>query len=155
MSQRTSLRSPSALQQSVINLCWLWLSAVVLFGCSQGNVDQSVVQAGETGLQEAINLVENNQCSQALPTLNKCIEQGGLNADLLSMAFVQRARCHIDAGNTEAAAQDLERAEQGSAPAEQICLVKGLLLKKQGKTKEAAAEFSKAKKLSPKIKIPQ
>ncbi len=135
------------------------LLIVVLFlvptGCSNGTMDKNVIQSGEVGLQEATKLVEGNQYAQALPILDKCINDGGLNADLLSMALIQRARCHVDAGNTEAAAQDLERAEQGSAPPDQFHLAKGLLLRKQGKSAEASAEFAKAKKASPKIKIPQ
>lgn len=133
-----------------------WLALIVVgLGCSGGSMDQNTIQSGEVGLQEAIKMVESNQCSQALPILEKSISEGGLNADLLSLALVQRARCHIEAGNTEAAAQDLDRAEQGAAPQDQFHLVKGLLLRKQGKAQEATAEFSKAKKLSPKIKIPQ
>lgn len=118
-------------------------------------MDQSVIQSSEVGLQESIKLIEGKQCSQALPILEKCINDGGLNADLLSIALLQRARCHIDAGNLEAATQDLERAEQGTAPPDQLSLTKGLLLRKQGKTSEANAEFAKAKKISPKLKIPQ
>lgn len=118
-------------------------------------MDKSVIQSGEVGLQEATKLVESNQYAQALPLLEKCISDGGLNADLLSMALIQRARCYIDAGNTDAAGQDLEHAEQGAAPPEQLHLAKGLLLRKKGKSQEAAAEFAKAKKISPKIKIPQ
>ena len=133
---------------------WLLLWTT-LAGCSSSKMDQSVIQSSEVGLQEAIKLVDSNQCSQALPILDKCISEGGLNADLVSMAFVQRARCHIDAGNTDAAGKDLEQAEQGSAPPDQFHLAKGLLLKKLGKTQEANAEIAKAKKISPKIKIPQ
>lgn len=131
------------------------VTGFILAGCSGGSMDQSVIQSSEIGLQEAIKLVEGNQYSQALPILEKCIGDGGLNADLLSIALIQRARCYIDAGNTDGAAQDLERAEQGSAPLDQFHLARGLLLRKQGKAQEASAEFTKAKKIAPKIKIPQ
>lgn len=130
----------------------LWAAAA---GCSSSKMDESLIQSSEVGLQEAVKLVEGNQCSQAMPILDKCINEGGLNADLLSTALVQRARCHIDAGNTDAAGQDLERAEQGTAPLDQLYLAKGLLMKKLGKAQEANAEFAKAKKISPKLKIPQ
>lgn len=135
--------------------CLCLVVGAILAGCSAGSIDQSVIQSGEVGLQEAIKLVEDKHCDQALPILDKCINDGGLNADLLSMALVQRARCYVEAGNTDAAAQDLDRAEQGAAPLDQFHLAKGLLLKKQGNTAEANAEFAKAKKISPKLKIPQ
>lgn len=133
------------------------LSVFVLFsvsGCSGTGLSEQAVQTGEVGLQEAIKFVDAGQCTQALPILDKCIAAGGLNADLLSTALVQRARCHVDAGNTEAADKDLQNAEQGSPPLDQFHLVRGLLYKKLGKTKQATEEFAKAKKVSPKIKIP-
>ena len=137
---------------SLLGIVFLWIASA---GCSSGQVGQSVIQTGETSLQEAIKLVESNQFDQALPLLDKCINTGGLNADLLSGALVHRARCHIETGKTDEASQDLERAEQGSAPMDQLYVTKGLLLRKQGNSQGASAEFAKAKKLSPKIKIPQ
>ncbi len=143
--------------RTLLQRCSVWGICLLaaMAGCSGSGMDESLVQSGETGLQEAIKLIESNQAGQAMPLLEKSINQGGLNADLLSMALVLRARCHIEAGNTDAAAQDLDRAEQGSAPLDQFHLTKGLLLKKLGKAQEASAEFAKAKKISPKIKIPQ
>lgn len=131
----------------------LW--AALAGGCSSNKMDQSLIQSSEVGLQEALKLVEDNQCSRAISILDKCINEGGLNADLLATALVQRARCHIDAGNTEAAEQDLDRAEQGAAPLDQLYLTKGLLMKQLGKAQEANTEFAKAKRISPKIKIPR
>lgn len=128
--------------------------AIVITGCFGDGVAKDTVAAGEVGLQEASQLVDSGQYSQARPLLDKCIKDGGLNADLLAKALVLRARCHIDASNTEAAEQDLEHALQGSPPMEQYHLAKGLLLRKLGKTQEASAEIAKAKRIAPKLKVP-
>ncbi len=76
----------------ITNLSSSWLVLlIVLAGCSGSKMDESVIQSSEVNLQEAIKLVEGNQCAQALPMLDKCINEGGLNADLLSTALIQRA----------------------------------------------------------------
>jgi tetratricopeptide (TPR) repeat protein len=140
--------------KSIFGSHWLLLACLFTIGCSGDSLSTQEVATSEVGLQKANESMEKASYSEALPLLDQCISQGGLNVDLLSDALVKRARCQIELGSLEAAQADLDRAEQGSAPLDQFHLTRGLLYRKQGKAPQAAEEFAKAKKLSPKIKIP-
>jgi tetratricopeptide (TPR) repeat protein len=78
-----------------------------------------------------------------------------LNPDLISEAYVIRARCHAELGNLEKADADMNEAEKGAGDLAQLLLVHGIIAKKKGDSSKAESSFSRAKEIDPNIKIPQ
>jgi tetratricopeptide (TPR) repeat protein len=127
-----------------------------LSGCGRKEIPKDIVSVAEGSYQDAVTMVGNKAYAEALSLLDKALgEGGGLNPDLVSEAYVLRARCHAELGNLDKADADMIEAEKGAGDLAQLLLVQGIIAKKKGDSAAAETSFSKAKELDPNIKIPQ
>ena len=139
-------------------LLTLIISSTIFFfaGCGRKEIPKDIVSGAEGSYQEAVTLVANNAFAEALPLLDKALgEGGGLNPDLISEAYVMRARCHAELGNLDKADADVNEAEKGAGDLAQLLLVHGIIANKRGDSAKAESSFSRAKEIDPNIKIPQ
>lgn len=127
---------------------------LLLFGCSN-QVPADSIKRGQIAFDEAIQLLGAGKHADAKLLLDQSIASGGLAADQLAEALLYRAQCHAEEGNMDLAQKDLEHAEQGSPNQARYLVVKGSLLRKQGKKAESDAAFREAKRNDKSIKLPK
>ena len=121
-------------------------------GCGNGGMSGATLKSAQEVFDQAIALESSKKYSEILPLLNKVLQDGGLNPDQLSEAYLLRARCHCEAGATNEAEKDLELAEQGAPDPASYHLTRAMLLAKLNKPAESKAEMAKAVKMNPKLK---
>lgn len=121
-------------------------------GCGNGGMSGATLKSAQEVFDQAIALESSKKYSEILPLLNKVLQDGGLNPDQLSEAYLLRARCHCEAGATTEAEKDLELAEQGAPDPASYHLTRAILLSKLNKVAESKAEMAKAIKINPKLK---
>lgn len=132
----------------------LLIASIFFLGCSD-QVPADSIKRGQVAFDEAIQLLSAGKHADAKLLLDQSIESGGLAADQLAEALLCRAQCHAEEGNMELALKDLEHAEQGSPNQARYLVVKGSLLRKQGKKAESDAAFREAKRIDKSIKLPK
>ena len=112
----------------------------------------ATLKSAQEVFDQAIALESSKKYSEILPLLNKVLQDGGLNPDQLSEAYLLRARCHCESGATSEAEKDLELAEQGAPDPANYHWTKAILLAKLNRIAESKAEMAKAVKINPKLK---
>jgi tetratricopeptide (TPR) repeat protein len=130
------------------------VSLLFLSGCGRDGMSKSQLQSAQEAAEKAAELEKTGSFKEALPLIDKAISQGGLNPDQLSEAYLLRARCNCDGGNLEQAEKDIAMAEQGSPNPSSWHYSRAILFAKKNKISESKAEFSKAQKIDPKLKMP-
>lgn len=133
---------------------FLGLCLLVFAGCSGGGMSASQLQSAQEAFEKALECESNGKYADALPLVESAVSKGGLNPDQLSEAYLLRSRCYSIAGKTDLAEKDLSTAEQGSPSPSSYSFSKAILLAKQSKANESKAEFAKALKINPKLKMP-
>jgi tetratricopeptide (TPR) repeat protein len=128
--------------------------ALACLGCSGGGMSKSQLQSAQSAMEKAIEAESAGRFSDALPLIESAVSTGGLNPDQLSEAYLIRSRCYSMTGKTDLAEKDLSSAEQGAPSPASFAFTKAILLLKQNKLAESKAEFNKAVKLDPKLKMP-
>ncbi len=123
--------------------------------CSNQQTPPQSVADAQTAFDQAVQAFEGGQYAEALNGFNTALETPGLAPDLAASALLKRAVCLADSGNFDAALRDLHEAEQGPCPTDQVHVARGLVLRKQGQTAAAQAEFQQAKKLNPHVELPR
>ena len=118
-------------------------------------MSEADLQSAQTSAEKAIELEKSGNYTEAFPLVDGAITKGGLNPDQLSEAYLLRARCLCAADKLEDAERDLGMAEQGSPNPASWHFSRAILFAKQKKTAESKAEFAKAVKIDPKLKMPQ
>lgn len=129
------------------------LFATAIAGCGNG-MSKSDIQSAQSASEKAAELEKTGAYQEALPLIDSAITMGGLNPDQLAEAYLLRARCYCVAGKLTEAEQDLGIAEQGSPNPASWHFSRAILLSKQGKAAESKAEFAKATRIDPKLKMP-
>ena len=135
-------------------VCMMISVCLVLPGCGRG-VDVAELQAAQTAAEKAAELEKSGSYAEAFPLIDGAITKGGLNPDQLSEAYLIRSRCHCAAGKLVEAERDLGFAEQGAPNPASWHFSRAILLGKQNKASESKAEFAKAARIDPKLKMPQ
>ena len=135
-------------------LIWTVIVAcLVLSGCG-GELSKSDLQSAQSAAEKATELEKSGSYAEAFPLVDGAITKGGLNPDQLSEAYLLRARCRCAAGKLEEAVRDIGFAEQGSPNPVSWHFSRAILLAKQHKAAESKAEFAKAVRIDPKLKMP-
>ncbi|MDX1925438.1 MAG: tetratricopeptide repeat protein [Pirellulaceae bacterium] len=136
-------------------LNWMFVAmCLYLAGCSGGMTEKDL-QSAQSAAEKAIELEKSGSYAEAFPLVDGAITKGGLNPDQLAEAYLLRARCLCAAGKLEEAERDLGFAEQGSPNPASWHFSRAILLAKQNKAGESKAEFAKAVRIDPKLKMPQ
>lgn len=133
------------------------ISALLLLfslGCG-GAVSKNVIQSAQVSLDSAVDLEKGGKYAEAIPLISSAIAQGGLNADQFCEAYLLRARCYSYEGKLDEAMKDIEAAEQGSPNPANWHYSRAIVFAKQNKSTESKAEFAKAVKIDPKLKMPK
>jgi tetratricopeptide (TPR) repeat protein len=125
-----------------------------LQGCG-GGMSVAELQSAQMAADKATELEKSGSYAEALPLIDSAITKGGLNPDQLSEAYLLRARCLCAADKLEDAERDVGMAEQGSPNPASWHFSRAILFAKQKKVAESKAEFAKAVKIDPKLKMPQ
>lgn len=125
----------------------------VTLGCGQ-QVSENTLRNAQVTFDDALAKEASGDLTGALPLIEAALTNGGLNPDQLADGYLLRARCYCTAGELEKAQADIDMADQGAPNPAKMHLTRGMLLEKQGKSAEAKAEFSKAKKADPTLKLP-
>lgn len=133
---------------------WMVMAACLLLTGCGSDLSKSDLQSAQTAAEKAIELEKAGSYAEAFPLVNEAITKGGLNPDQLSEAYLLRARCYCAADKLEDAQRDLGFAEQGSPNPSSWHFSRAILLAKQKKTSESKAEFAKAVRIDPKLKMP-
>jgi tetratricopeptide (TPR) repeat protein len=134
-------------------ICLAIVACVALSGCG-GGMASSELQSAQSAAEKAAELEKSGNYAEAFPLVDSALSKGALNPDQLSEAYLIRARCHCDAGRLEEAERDMSFAEQGSPNPASWHFSRAILLAKQKKTAESRAEFAKAVRIDPKLKMP-
>ena len=138
----------SKLKCMMIGVC------LVLPGCG-GGLPTSQLQSVQVAAEKAAELEKSGSYAEAFPLIDGALTKGGLNPDQLSEAYLIRSRCHCAAGKLVEAERDLGFAEQGAPNPASWHFSRAILLGKQNKASESKAEFAKAARIDPKLKMPQ
>jgi tetratricopeptide (TPR) repeat protein len=124
-----------------------------LTGCGK-SADEDLLRSAQVTFDDALAREASGDFAGALPLIDAALVNGGLNPDQLADGYLLRARCYCASGDLEKAQADIETADQGAPNPAMLHLTRGMLLDKQGKSAEAKAEFTKAKKADPMITLP-
>lgn len=137
------------------SLLLLWVLSCLIFpGCGGGAIPEGSAASAQHAFDLGNDQFMQQKYAEAEAAFTKSLETPGLNPDLLIEALLTRARARVELGSLDAAMEDVVAAEQGATEPEQVCVVKGLILRKKGRESEAKAEFARARKLNPRVVIP-
>lgn len=134
-----------------------WIALLMLVscgGCSKSQMPASQVMSAESDYSEALEAFQAKDFATALERFNSAIEGVGLNPDLLGVALLRSADCHVELGNLEEAAAVLESLEENAPEMDQFHLVRCKLYSKQGDSTKARAEFDAARAINPRLEPP-
>lgn len=135
-------------------LTWtLFAACVFIAGCSNG-LSKSQLESAQAASEKASELEKSGSYAEALPLIDAAISKGGLNPDQLSEAYLLRARCSCALDKLEDAERDVGFAEQGSPNPASWHFTRAILFAKQKKSADSKAEFAKAVRIDPKLKMP-
>jgi len=124
-------------------------------GCGAGQVDPETVAQAQQAYDAGVRAFESQDFPAAITQLTEAIETPGLLPDLIVQAYLTRARCRAETGDFPAALADLAAAEEGAGDLDQLHVVRGIVLRKQGDESAARAEFEKAKQVNPGVQLPR
>ena len=130
------------------------LLALPIAGCGYGTSEDVIEQrqAAQKAYSEALQAIASKDYTAAKTLLDHAIDSGKLHLDVLSPAYVNRAICSAAAGDFAAAHADLDAMEQGAPNLDEIFAARSYVLEKQGKSKEAKAAWSKARRMNRYVK---
>lgn len=131
------------------------LITVLCWGCGPAEVGTNKRQDSLTAFEKGLEQEQSGNSAEALKLAEQSLSGGGLSPDHLAQAYLLRSRCRSLAGDVAGAESDLELAEQGSPSDALLHWTKATLLDAKGKASEAKAEYAKAAKLDPSIKLPK
>ena len=118
-------------------------------GC--GEPETANLKDANAEYQLATEAMEAGSFDEALGHFSAAIDAGGLNPDQYGDSMIRRAECYAKSGNFAAAHADLDSAEMG-ADLDRVFATRSFVFSKEGKTKEASAAMSKAKKENRSVK---
>jgi tetratricopeptide (TPR) repeat protein len=127
----------------------------VCFGCTQPQVEANATADAQAAFDRAATALSAGNYSAARGDFDAALKAGGLTVDNYVEALLGRAMCLADAGEFDAAMADITQAEQGVMEPERLHVARGFLLIKKGDAAAGQAEYAAAKKLNPKVTIPQ
>lgn len=130
------------------------LLTLALAGCGSG-MSKSQLQESQSAAEKAAELEKSESYAEALALVESAISGGGLNPDQLADAYLLRSRCHSMTGKLEEAQRDIEAAEQGAPNPARFHFSRAILFLKQNKAAESKAEFTKASRIDPSLKMPR
>lgn len=145
---------PGPIRLRVFSLAALCLSGILLTGCGGGRpADPEALADAQLSYDQALNEIESGNHAAALELLVTALAPGGgLPPDLYTDALIQRAVCYAREERFEDALADLSLAEQGVADLSTVHVARAFVYRKQGKSAEATAEMSAAKKINRKAR---
>jgi hypothetical protein len=142
---------PRSLTLACCVVPWLLVASA---GCSS-KVSSANIQGAQTAYDTAMELERNTQHADALAKIEEAIGAGGLSPDQLAAALLLRARAKAHTGDIPGAEADLEFADQGSPDPAFFHWTRSIILEKQGKSKEAGAAMSLARKSDAARQLPK
>jgi len=148
----------------ITSIRFLWLPLVVLatllmlgtLGCGGSVVQEDTIATAQNDYDQAVAAFDEENYPQARILLDQALDNAaGLNPDIYVDALLKRSICLSMAEEFEAAAADINEAEQGATDMAEVFVARGVMFSKQGDDTKAKAEFANAKKLDSNIRIPK
>lgn len=130
-------------------------TACGLAGCGGGAVPEKVVAETQSDFNDGMIAVDDKDYETAVSRLTDAINGAGLNPDLLSAAYLERAHAYLELGKYEKAAQDLDDVEPYASDPARVHELRGELYLRQSNREKALAEYTQARRFNPKIALPQ
>ena len=128
---------------------------ITVTGCGAGPVAPGKIAHAQEAYDTGVQAFESEDFPTAISRLTEAIETPGLLPDLIVQAYLTRARCHAETGDFPAALADLAVAEEGAGDLDQLHVVRGIVLRKQGDASAARTEFEKARQINPRVQLPR
>lgn len=129
------------------------VAVMAVAGCGS-DPTKTITQSSENAFHDGMQAFEKKQYEDASIRFDGALKNGGLNPDLVGQALLARAKCSIELGKLDAAAQDLEQARTSPSPPEEVLVLRAELANKQGDRDKARALIDKARKLNPAVIVP-
>jgi Tfp pilus assembly protein PilF len=123
-------------------------------GCSSSQAPASSVAEAEVSVEQGEVALKSGDFAKADKVFTIALSRGTLLPDLVEKAKVGRARARIGQGNFTGAKADLDSLAQGAAAMDQVWVVRGEMLLKEGDKAGAKNAYVEAKNLNPSIVIP-
>ena len=123
-------------------------------GCTDRRGGVPYNASAESLVEQGIAAAEKGDWETAIDFLTAGLESGRLAVDFVSQALVARARCQAALGKLDLASADLDEAEPGIEDVSELHAARGDLWLTRGDLKNAKAEYERARKLNPRIAIP-
>lgn len=121
-------------------------------GCGGAKVDEGGRQSGAEAFASAVSEFDQRSYEPAAEHFTTAITQGGLNPDQYAEAAVKRAVCWGAAGEYDEALAELDKLLAGAPNLDQVQAARAFVLKKQGKSAEAAQALAAARRINRTIK---
>lgn len=128
---------------------FICLASVLVAGC--GEPETANLKDANAEYESAVNAMDSGSFDQAVTHFTAALDAGGLNPDQYGDSLLRRAECYGRSGDFAAAHTDLDNAEMG-ADLDRVYATRSFVFSKEGKTKEASAAMSKAKKENRSVK---
>lgn len=128
------------------------VAIVMLIGCAD---DGTKTQLGESSLEDGIRAFEAQDYEAAVGYLSEALNNGALNVDLMCDARLKRAQARIELDEWDEASEDLEFLMEGAPDTAEVLATMGQLARKQGQLDQAKQHYREARKMNPRIVVPQ
>lgn len=125
------------------------LPFLIASGCQSSSAKPTEIARSESAYEQGANAFKSGNYSLACDEFTKAIDAPGLNPDLLIDALLKRSRCLSELREFDNAEIDVDRAEKAASEMDKVFLARSFLLKKQGDSAGARAEFEKARQIDP------
>lgn len=132
------------------------IAIFLLIHCGCGSQPSAAFRRSQTqALESAVSAYEEGDAATAEQLVTQALTETALNADQVESAYLLRAKARIEIEDYEGAQEDLDLVEQYATNPEELLVVKGQLLAKQGDQAGAELAFRNAKKLNSNVTIPE
>lgn len=121
-------------------------------GCGGAKVDEGGRLSGAEAFAAAVGEFDQRSYEAAAEHFTTSITKGGLNPDQYGEAGVKRAVCWGAAGKYAEALAELDKLLAGAPNLDQVHAARAFVLKKQGKSAEAAQALASARRINRTIK---
>lgn len=125
---------------------------VAITGCGGAKIDEAGRLSGAEAFAAALTEFDGHSYEPAAEHFTVAIKQGALNPDQYGEAAVKRAVCWGAAGKYDEALAELDGLLAGAPNLDQVHAARAFVLKKQGKTGEAAQALAAARRVNRTIK---
>ena len=125
---------------------WPLLLALVTLGCGGPGGNPADREAANRDYNEAVAALQSQDFQTAVDKFSRALETGYLNADRYVDASVQRAIGLAGLGDFDAAHAALDELEKDAQVIEVSYAARGFIFEKQGRKKQAAAAWKKARR---------